>query len=300
LNLGDSFQNKQMLGIPWRVVFALQADGWYLRSDIIWAKGISFNDKYSGSCMPDSVQDRPTKSHEYLFLLAKSKKYFYDIDAVKEKAEHSGETRTLSEKSLSKRQATGMGVKPSGNATKDKYVILSRRNLRTVWTINPQPYKGAHFACYPPALIEPCIKAGTSEKGCCSTCGKQWKRLTEKTGQVKQKWGTAYKPEYATGPMDRGGRSQMETGGVATGMINTYKTIDWIADCNCNAEITKSTVLDIFGGSGTTATVAELLGRNSILIELNHDYVELMKERIRKISLPMFPVEYNVVSTERQ
>ena len=121
---------KDLIGIPWRVAFALQADGWYLRSDIIWAKGVSFCPDYSGSVMPESVTDRPTKSHEYLFLLTKSARYYYDAEAVRE-------------------DATGCG---------------ESRNLRSVWTINPQPYSEAHFATFPTTLVEPCVKAG-SKKG---------------------------------------------------------------------------------------------------------------------------------------
>ena len=119
---------KDLVGIPWRVAFALQADGWYLRSDIVWAKGVSFCPDYSGSVMPESVTDRPTKSHEYLFLLTKSARYYYDVDAVREN--NSGHVR----------------------------------NLRSTWTINPQPYSEAHFATFPEKLVEPCVKAG-SQKG---------------------------------------------------------------------------------------------------------------------------------------
>jgi site-specific DNA-methyltransferase (cytosine-N4-specific) len=118
---------KDLVGIPWRVAFALQADGWYLRSDIVWAKGVSFCPDYSGSVMPESVTDRPTKSHEYLFLLTKSARYYYDADAVREN--NSGTVR----------------------------------NLRSVWTINPKPYTEAHFATFPTTLVEPCVKAGTKK-----------------------------------------------------------------------------------------------------------------------------------------
>ncbi len=115
---------KQLVGIPWRVAFALQADGWYLRSDIIWSKP---------NPMPESVTDRPTKAHEYLFLLSKSPRYYFDADAVRERQ--------------------GNDMNPAG------------RNLRSVWTIATAPYPGAHFATFPPKLIEPCIKAGCPELG---------------------------------------------------------------------------------------------------------------------------------------
>jgi len=152
---------KDLMGIPWRVAFALQADGWYLRSDIVWAKGVSFCPSYSGSVMPEPVRDRPTRAHEYLFLLSKSSKYYYDADAVKEPARHAGTKISLGAKSMSKRSATGLGVKPSGNALADSWTVGTGRNLRSVWTIKTQPNPDAHFATFPTALVEPCVKAGS-------------------------------------------------------------------------------------------------------------------------------------------
>jgi DNA modification methylase len=144
---------KDLVGIPWRVAFALQADGWYLRSDIIWAKP---------NPMPESVTDRPTKSHEYLFLLSKSPRYYFDADAVREL----GTGRT----------AGNVGpVKGAGNddpyfRTREGFEKVAdkpwtARNIRSVWTIATQPYPGAHFATFPPKLVEPCIKAGSPENG---------------------------------------------------------------------------------------------------------------------------------------
>jgi site-specific DNA-methyltransferase (adenine-specific) len=121
----DGFKSKDLVGIPWRVAFALHADGWYLRSDIIWHKP---------NPMPESVTDRPTKAHEYLFLLAKSERYYYDIAAIREPF------------------ADALQSDPSANGG---------RNRRTVWTVTPQPYRGAHFAVMPEALVEPCILAGS-------------------------------------------------------------------------------------------------------------------------------------------
>jgi site-specific DNA-methyltransferase (adenine-specific) len=157
LNLGDSFQDKQLVGMPWRVAFALQADGWYLRSDIVWAKGASFCPDYNGSIMPESVTDRPTKSHEYLFLLTKSAKYYYDTEAVREPAKDWG-----------LRDRTHWRAKinsPSGSNTGNTNLNYaeSGRNLRSVWTINTKPYAEAHFATFPEKLVEPCVKAGTKK-----------------------------------------------------------------------------------------------------------------------------------------
>jgi DNA modification methylase len=147
---------KDLAGIPWRVAFALQADGWYLRSDIIWSKP---------NPMPESVTDRPTKAHEYIFLLTKSARYWYDADAIKEKAIHSGETRVTTAKSFAG-QATGANVSPSGNAIIGSIVAIGEtRNARTVWEIATQPYSEAHFATYPEELVRRCVLAGCPEQG---------------------------------------------------------------------------------------------------------------------------------------
>lgn len=202
---GEGLKSKDLVGIPWRVAFALQADGWYLRQDIIWHKP---------NPMPESVTDRCTKAHEYIFLLSKSSKYYYDHDAVKEKAQTNGERPTLEEryaKGEPKRHglagaaacgAGGFGVSENGT-----------RNKRSVWTVNTKPYKEAHFATFPKKLIRPCIQAG---------CPK---------------------------------------GGV---------------------------VLDPFGGSGTTAEVANGLSRDAILCELNPEYCELIEKRLSLTQMEMF------------
>jgi DNA modification methylase len=143
---------KDLVGIPWRVAFALQADGWYLRSDIIWSKP---------NPMPESVTDRPTKAHEYVFLLTKSQRYCWDSEAVKEPATHAGKVVTLGEKPLSRGQANGAGIEPSGNGKASSVTVADSRNIRSVWAIATQPYREAHFATMPEKLVEPCIKAGS-------------------------------------------------------------------------------------------------------------------------------------------
>jgi DNA modification methylase len=146
------YKNKDLIGIPWMLAFALRADGWYLRQDIIWHKP---------NPMPESVRDRCTKAHEYIFLLSKSDRYFFDSEAMKEPATHAGKRVSLGEKSFSKGQAKGAGVAASGNGLADYYDVPATRNRRSVWTVSTRPYKGAHFATFPPALIEPCILAGS-------------------------------------------------------------------------------------------------------------------------------------------
>ena len=137
---------KDLIGIPWMVAFALRADGWYLRSDIIWHKP---------NPMPESVKDRPTKAHEYLFLLSKSQKYYYDAEAIKYPSKEPEDNR--GERGNRKRFPTEKvaGIRGPG--------IYPTANIRTVWTINTQPFKGAHFAVMPEKLVEPCILAGSKQ-----------------------------------------------------------------------------------------------------------------------------------------
>jgi DNA modification methylase len=148
----QGYKPKDLLGIPWMVAFALRADGWWLRQDIIWHKP---------NPMPESVTDRCTKAHEYVFLLTKSARYFYDAAAIAEDAIHAGQQVTLGEKSLSRGQASGAGVRASGNGLAASVTVGATRNARSVWPIATQPYSGAHFATMPPALAERCIKAGS-------------------------------------------------------------------------------------------------------------------------------------------
>ena len=140
-------KSKDLIGIPWMLAFALRADGWYLRQDIIWHKP---------NPMPESVKDRCTKSHEYIFLLSKNKNYYYNNEAIKEPAKDWG-TR---DRSNGKYHNPGSGLVPHSGLTKS----YERKNKRSVWSVTKKPYKGAHFATFPPDLIEPCILAG-SEPG---------------------------------------------------------------------------------------------------------------------------------------
>jgi DNA modification methylase len=198
----DGLKEKDLIGIPWMLAFALRADGWYLRQDIIWHKP---------NPMPESVQDRCTKAHEYIFLLSKSQKYYYDIDAIKEEANPENAKRYKYGFGGTKNETladTKFGAtKPIGDRKFD-----GQRNKRSVWTITTKPYEGAHFAVFPEELIEPCVMAGAP------------------------------------------------VGGV---------------------------VLDPFMGSGTTAQVAQNLGRKYLGCELNREYQELQHKRLRQQSLEL-------------
>ena len=231
LNLGDSFSKpgdgcraKNLLGVPWRVALALQDDGWYLRSDIIWQKPAP---------MPESVSDRPTRAHEYIFLLTKSERYFYDAEAIKEPSVMKPQNRNTKREDHPKGDSgRALHRRPEGGAH------YEMRNRRSVWTINTETYKGAHFATMPSELAEICILAGTCETGHCAKCGKRQRRLPDSTG--------------------------------------------WHSECACNVEMQPDVVLDPFGGTGTTGIIANRLGRKSILIELNPEYVSLAENRIEE------------------
>ncbi len=159
VNLGDSYSEKSLAGVPWRLAFAMQDRGWYLRQDIIWAKP---------NPMPESVTDRCTKSHEYIFLLTKNPRYYFDHEAIQEEIEpynkaHYQKYAQTSSKASSKTNQ----VRNDGNFTETHCGFATgleeKRRKRSVWNVSTQPYKGAHFAVYPPNLITPCILAGSSE-----------------------------------------------------------------------------------------------------------------------------------------
>jgi DNA modification methylase len=223
-----SLKKGNLVGIPWRVALAMQADGWVLRQEIIWHKP---------NPMPDSMKNRCTKSHEQIFLFAKKGGYYYDNEAIKE--ESVGLDRVKKEKSK------GMaGVRPHkhGDEFGHKGALGGQHgtrpetaNKRSVWTVPTFSYPGAHYATFPPKLIEPCVLAGTSEKGCCPDCGAPWERVMKETG----------------------------------------KLIRWQPRCTCrNPKVIPCTVLDPFLGSGTTCEVAIKHGRRSVGVELSEKYVE--------------------------
>lgn len=258
-------KQKDLIGIPWRVAFALQADGWWLRSDIIWAKP---------NTMPESVKDRPTTSHEYIFLLTKNRKYFYDHVAILEPS--TGQVGSAANFQRDSKEALVPGQthtqhRQDRTPTEDK----GQRNKRDVWFVPSSPFKGAHFATFPPKLIEPCILAGTSEHGCCSYCGAPWKRMTETTAMVIR-------------PSDR--REAAQEAGSGSGRTATSgtmleppttTTVGWEPTCTHEAPVVPCLVLDPFIGSGTTGMVARKHGRYFVGIDLNPEYVKMAKERIR-------------------
>lgn len=249
---------KDLVGMPWRIAFALQADGWYLRSDIIWSKP---------NPLPESVTDRPTKSHEYIFLLAKRARYFYDADAVRE-AMIKGDCN-----SGAKNYRAIEGMEFRDDSTQSRRDNPAGRNRRTVWEIPTQPMPEAHFATFPEALVKPCIMAGTSARGACPECGAPWRRVTER-GENTGKNG-----RYDASETTLRNDAAKHSGRIGETPVHT---VGWQPSCTCGCEETiPCVVLDPFGGSGTVAKVARDLGRSSISCELNPEYVEIAKKRLR-------------------
>ena len=265
--------SKNLIGIPWKVAFALQADGWILRQDIIWQKP---------NPMPESVRDRCTKSHEYIFLLSKSPQYYFDHVAIKEPSvnpeSYKGRRKRSSMTEQSEIIMDKFGATRSGFKNIEEGKTYPTRNKRDVWKVNVKPYKGAHFATYPTALIEPCILAGTSEKGHCPVCNARWKRMEIDTGErhdVEIYTGKAvkdYEHAKAQNPSDTKRR-------VLESMSKIYK-YEWIPTCECKLEPVPDIVFDPFMGSGTTAQVALQHGRQYLGCELNKEYEKLQQERI--------------------
>jgi DNA modification methylase len=264
---------KDLVGIPWRVAFALQADGWWLRQDIIWAKP---------NPMPESVTDRCTKSHEYVFLLTKSARYFYDAEAVKEPSQANEESRTRAEYG---RYAVSDGnAKRNFRSGKPDYLQAKgndfgggRRNRRSVWHIATQPYKEAHFATFPEKLVEPCILAGTSEKGCCAECGAPWERMVSAPtgGATGQGWHD-HSADGEKGNAKAKGAEWWKT-------YRPGETTGWKPTCSCGAATKPCVVLDPFCGSGTVGVVCARTGRDFIGLDISERYLELARQRIGEI-----------------
>jgi DNA modification methylase len=268
----DTLKPKDLIGIPWRVAFALQEDGWWLRSDIIWAKP---------NPMPESVTDRPTKAHEYVFLLTKAARYFYDAEAIKEPHSREWWKETINETPhVVKDRNDGGNRQGNGNP--------NGRNARTVWTIATQPYPESHFAVFPEELPRRCILAGTSAHGCCPECGAPWERVVEK-GLTAHDGDTDSR--YATGTTANRlallRQASRERGGE---YVNGATTTGWRPTCAHDAAPIPCTVLDPFAGSGTTLAVSLALGRNAIGIELNPEYVKLAERRLAGVTPALFGV----------
>lgn len=257
-------KTKDLVGIPWRVALALQADGWYWRQEVVWAKSVSghlkllspADEEVSGATMPESTKDRLTRAHEAILFFTKSPDYFFDVVAIKE--EISASMRKAIENGPRKKPYVykhdtdqRMGKASPNGAFHDQRLLdnlANGRRRRDVWTARRENFDGAHFAVWPPDLVIPIVLSSTSEKGCCSTCGAPVVR-TDKSieGQL----------------LDR------PIGG-------------WAPSCPClGATVVPCTVFDPFSGSGTTGKVALQLGRRFVGCELNATYAATMiSERV--------------------
>ena len=272
----DLFKPKDLIMMPARVAMALHADGWWVRSEIIYAKK---------NCMPESVTDRPTSSHEKIFLMTKSHKYFYDAMAVRV----AGSPNTHARRKDGQKKPM-KGTEENDNRTGtwvDKRTIEEQAaigtNLRNVWHLATHSYPGNHWATFPPVLVETCIKAGTSEECVCSACGAPSIREVRKRGGTTGRSWHNHEHDQTKGnrPDDRTMASAYETGDYQV------ESAGWKDGCECKADKVPATVLDCFGGSGTTGLVADRMQRNAILIEINREYCEMAQARLLE-DAPMF------------
>ena len=253
---------KDLMMMPARLAIALQDDGWWLRSDIIWHKP---------NAMPSSQTDRPTSSHEHIFLLAKRRSYFFDLEAATENSvsDHLSGNGYKREPRLSFLDENG----PRGND--EPWQPQETRMIRDVWTIPTQAFEGSHFATFPTELVRRCIALGSSEKGVCPTCGAPWTRLVKKSG------GTIGKGAWHPG---RDAQVQGHLGGTpaAQGWRGDYRVekMGWQPGCTHGLPPIPSLILDPFLGSGTSIVVALRLGRRAIGIELSYVYCKIATDRI--------------------
>lgn len=344
---------KDLVMMPARIAIALQEDGWWLRSDIIWSKP---------NPMPESITDRPATSHEHVFLFAKSgnttfwthrdggsrkqpepdyrwihketgeerteedpdpsagpvwrrinlwrgRDYFYDAEAIAEpsspgsharmsqdverqigsfRANGGGKTNGPMKAVAKKLAAPGSGIRYNGSYDSALTIRLPSRNARSVWTIVTQSFSEAHFATFPPDLAERCIKAGTSERGCCSACGAPWSRIIIK-GEPDMAHRLASGADAAGGYngqsiKDHDAHGVQNASDVKRRILDGMreKTYDWRPTCQCDASVVPCTILDPFAGAFTSLLVADRLQRSGIGIELNPEYCEMARRRVAK------------------
>jgi hypothetical protein len=225
--------------------------------------------------MPESVLDRCTRSHEYIFMLTKQPRYYFDNEAIKTPSKSKDNSNR--DRDTTKLNNTPGRTRMAGLTTNH----YDMANKRSVWEVNTVPYKEAHTAVFPPKLIEPMILAATSEKGHCPQCGARWKRDVERVSGSSTECPKTQLSHEARGGT---GESSGTVGKSGSGRVNGYtKTLGWIPQCECNVDPVPDVVFDPFFGSGTTAGVAAGLGRNYIGCELNEEYFPLHKSRIDSI-----------------
>lgn len=284
LNCGDKMVDKQLLGLPWKLAFALQGDGWILRSEVVWHKI---------NCLPESVQDRPVRAHEQIFLFSKQAHYFYDIDATREPTipdsrDHRWETARTGRSFTDHRYDAERGRQQ----TQAEWVRMSHpagRACRSVWPIaaEPQPSGSVHSAVFPTALVSRCVRAGSSVT-CCPQCRTPYQRQTKRIAVKEYSYQTIGLPGESPGRGRRHGplgasqyqstemfapTCQCITQALADGCRDPQH-MDWLTTP------VPSLVLDCFSGSSTTVLTARALGRHGVGVELSWNYLMLSRERL--------------------
>lgn len=280
---------KDLVGIPWMLAFALRADGWYLRQDVIWHKP---------NPMPESTRDRCTKAHEYVFLLTKRQRYYFDAEGFREPAKYGRRSNFRGGGHyLNQGFAPDNAGKTAASTTTSGADPAAGRNKRSVWTISTESCREAHFATYPTKLVTPCILAGTSERGCCPECRAPWKRVVDRL-RVPTRPGTGTKIKVPNGwDTGKGGHGSFHRDGRA--LVPEYRDAievgnrdpqrhvsrvvgeTWLPGCKCDTgEPVPCIVYDPFNGAGTTAIVAMRHGRQYVGTELSSDYLAISQKRI--------------------
>jgi DNA modification methylase len=248
------FKRKDLLLVPHRVAIALQADGWFVRQDVVWAKP---------NPMPEPANDRCARNHEYLFLLTKQPSYYFDWVAIQEDAitqANSGRNQA-STKHYGEKNGGNGGLKKFKDKFYSKGQFPTKRRKKSVWWIPTKAFKGAHFATFPPELVEPCIL--TTPTKVCGECGRGYDRVPPSSEVMNLDEAKAR----------RSGKSTPDS-----------MTHEFEKSCECETDSTSpARIIDIFGGSGTTAGVAIRSGRDCTLIELNSEYASLIPRRVETI-----------------
>lgn len=253
---------KNLIGQPWKLAFALQESGWILRSDIVW---------YKTNAMPESITDRPTRAHEFIFLFSKKERYFFNWLANEDKPVSSHRSGN----GFNRKERLKF-IDPDGTVRghDQEWMPSNAKRPRSVWDIPTKPFPEAHFATFPPELPRRMIRLGTSDHGCCANCLSPYEPIIEKDGSTYH----GGKRKRADAP----GAVVSASSVFRTGEATQYKIGGWKQSCKCNAEIKSCIVLDPFSGSGTTGLEAVRNQRDYIGFELNPEYLQMSEARLRK------------------
>jgi DNA modification methylase len=283
---GSGLRPKQRMGLPHRLLFALQDEGWWFRDEVVWNKKAP---------MPESCRDRCTMAHEFLFCLTQRPTYFYDQEAIREPV--AGTAHPRGDGRIPRGWDTGPGThrakrgryQPKQVTAGDAFGgLMATRNRRSVWTLRPEPCREAHFATFPTALVEPCVLAGTSAAGACAACGAPLERVVIKGapnlvhqracgGDTNGSYEGSATKDYAAARAENASDVKAR---ILAG-LRDRQTIGWRRTCRCpDGPVKPCTVLDPFTGSGTTGVVARRHGRHFVGIELNPAYAEIARRRI--------------------